>query len=272
MTKATAARQRRQRSVSTADNGALYEDNGIGLYRRKKMAAAEIDNDSIRGSISLVCGSKQQSTDDRGEETVTTIQRPMGDGKGEIQQSALILDGGGWWSGLDRVLSLGGEGLSRREGGVFAGGGGTRELIVTKIHRPKCESGVLRDNGKHDIYSHAVTSGARRGALFRFSRPILRRFSHLFVSDQFWRTAGAFSKTTIFSNFKLACACPLCPPRLHHASTAHAPRPRPTPTAPEFDRLKSLYYDKGPAPSRVEKKESISGWSSAQKPMASLIV
>jgi hypothetical protein len=272
MTKATAARQRRQRSVSTADNGALYEDNGIGLYRRKKMAAAEIDNDSISGSISLICGSKQQSTDDRGEETVTTIQRPMGDGKGEIQQSALILDGGGWWSGLDRVLSLGGEGLSRREGGVFAGGGGIRELIVTKIHRPKCENGVLRDNGKHDIYSHAVTSGARRGALFRFSRPILRQFSHLFVSDQFWRTAGAFSKTTIFSDFKLACACPLCPPCLHHASTAHAPRPRPTPAAPEFDRLKSLYYDKDPAPSRVEKKESISGWSSAQEPMASLIV
>ena len=121
MTKATAARQRRQRSVSTADNGALYEDNGIGLYRRKKMAAAEIDNDSISGSISLICGSKQQSTDDRGEETVTTIQRPMGDGKGEIQQSALILDGGGWWSGLDRVLSLGGEGLSRR--GVYSRAG-----------------------------------------------------------------------------------------------------------------------------------------------------
>jgi hypothetical protein len=40
-----------------------------------------------------------------------------------------------------------------------------------------------------------------------------------------------------FSNFKLAC--PLCPPRLHHASTRTTP-PRPTPAAPEFDRLKSL--------------------------------
>ena len=107
-TKATAARQRRQRSVSTADNGASYEDNGIGLYRRKTMAVAEIDDDAIGGSISLVRGSKQQSTDDRGEETATTIHRPMGDGGGEIQQSALILGGGGRWSGLDRVLSLGG--------------------------------------------------------------------------------------------------------------------------------------------------------------------
>jgi len=52
-----------------------------------------------------------------------------------------------------------------------------------------------------DIYSHAETSGARRGAFFRFSRPTLRQFSHLFVSDQFWHTAGAFSRTTIF--FKL---------------------------------------------------------------------
>ena len=98
--------------MSTADNGASYEDNGIGLYRRKTTAAAEIDDDAIGGSISLVRGWKQQSTDDRGEETATTIQRPMGDGGGEIQQSALILGGGGRWSGLDRVLSLGGEGLS----------------------------------------------------------------------------------------------------------------------------------------------------------------
>jgi hypothetical protein len=98
-TKAT-ARRRRQRSVSTADNGASYEDNGIGLYRRKTTAAADIDDDAIAGSISLVHGSKQQSTDDRGEEMATTIQRPMGDGGGEIQQSALILGGGDGGRGL----------------------------------------------------------------------------------------------------------------------------------------------------------------------------
>ncbi len=55
-TKATAARRRRQRSVSTADNGASYEDNGIGLYRRKTTAAAKINDDAIGGSISLVRG------------------------------------------------------------------------------------------------------------------------------------------------------------------------------------------------------------------------
>jgi hypothetical protein len=97
----------------------------------------------------------------------------------------------------------------------------------------------LRHNGKNDIYSHAETSGARRGAFFRFSRPTLRRFSHLFVSNQFWRTAGAFSKTTIF--FKLQAGVSLVssvpPPRLHRTT----PRLRPTPAAPEFDHLKSLY-------------------------------
>ena len=95
-----------QWSVLTADNGASYEDNGIGLYRRKTTEAAEIDDNAIGGSISLVRGQKQQLTDDRGEETATTIQQPMGDGGGEIQHSALILGRGGWWSGLDRVLSL----------------------------------------------------------------------------------------------------------------------------------------------------------------------
>jgi hypothetical protein len=154
----------------------------------------------------------------------------MGDGGGEIQQSALILGGGGWWSGLDRVLRLGGEGLSRGTGGVFACGEGTRELIVTKIHRPRCESGGLCYNGKNDIYSHAETSGARRGAFFRFSCPTLRRLSHLFVSDRFWRTAGTFSKTTIF--FKLQAGVSLVSsvpsPRLHHARTTPPPHPRRT--------------------------------------------
>ena len=85
----------------TADNGASYEDNGISLYRRKTTAVADIDDDPIGGSISLIRGSKQQSTDDRGEETATTIQRPMGDGGGEIQQSALILGRGEGGRGLE---------------------------------------------------------------------------------------------------------------------------------------------------------------------------
>ena len=70
----------RQRSVLTADNGASYEDNGIGLYRRKTTAAAEIDDDSIGGSISLVRGSKHQSTDNRVEETAMSNDNTMTDG------------------------------------------------------------------------------------------------------------------------------------------------------------------------------------------------
>ena len=87
--------------MSTADNGASYEDNGISLYRRKTTAVADIVDDAIGGSISLVHRSKQQSTDDRGEETATTMQRPMGDGGGEIQQSAIILGMGDGGRGLE---------------------------------------------------------------------------------------------------------------------------------------------------------------------------
>ncbi len=68
--------------MSTADNGASYEDNGVGQYWWKTMAVADLDDNAIGGSISLVRGSKQQSTDDWGEETATTIQRPMGVGGG----------------------------------------------------------------------------------------------------------------------------------------------------------------------------------------------
>jgi hypothetical protein len=72
----------------------------------------------------------------------------------------------------------------------------------------------------------------------RFSDFHLAPISHHFVSDRFWRTAGAFSKTTIF--FKLQAGVSFVssapPPRLHRTT----PRPRPTPAAPEFDHLKSL--------------------------------
>jgi hypothetical protein len=44
------------------------------------------------------------------------------------------------------------------------------------ITEARCESGGLRHNGKNDIYSHAETSGARRGAFFRFSPPTLPIF------------------------------------------------------------------------------------------------
>jgi hypothetical protein len=112
-----------------------------------------------------------------------------------------------------------------RDGGVFAGGG-------TRDKRAHCESGGLRHNGKHDIYSHAETSGARRGAFFRFSRPTLRRFSHHFVSDRFWRTAGAFSKTTIF--FKLQAGVSFVSSAPPPPSTAPRPAPAPPPPHPNL--------------------------------------
>ncbi len=71
--------QRRQRRTTTAGDGSGTKKD-YGLYWRKTTAAADIDDDAIGGSISLVRGLKQQSNDDRGEETATAIQRPMGDG------------------------------------------------------------------------------------------------------------------------------------------------------------------------------------------------
>jgi hypothetical protein len=86
-----------QRSVLTADNGASYEDNGIGLYCRKTTAAAEIDDDAIGGSISLVRGSKQQSTDDRGEETAMSNGNTMTDGGWGRRDTTISLNIG--WGG-----------------------------------------------------------------------------------------------------------------------------------------------------------------------------
>jgi hypothetical protein len=130
-------------------------------------------------------------------------------------------------------------GVIARDGRYIRGRGRDKRAHRDTSTEPRCESGGLRHNGKHGIYSHAETSGARRGAFIRFSRPTLRRFSHLFVGDQFWRTAGAFSKTTIF--FKLQAGVSLVsssapPPRCTTPTSTPRPRPRRT----EFDHLKSL--------------------------------
>ncbi len=128
-TKATAARRRRQRSVSTADNGASYEDNGIGLssednvsgrHRRRRHRRQHQSRPLIETTINRRPGWGD------GDDNTTT------DGGWGRRDTTISLNIGreGRWSGLDRVLSLGGEGLSLGTGGVFAGGGGTRELIV----------------------------------------------------------------------------------------------------------------------------------------------
>jgi hypothetical protein len=53
-------------------------------------------------------------------------------GWGRRDTTILNIGRGVRWSGLDRVLSLGGGGSSLGTGGVFAGRGGTRELIIQK--------------------------------------------------------------------------------------------------------------------------------------------
>jgi hypothetical protein len=74
------------------------------------------------------------------------------------------------------------------------------------------------------IYIPTLKPPAQGGVRFSdFHAPPCADFRTFSSAIDFGGTAGAFSKTTIFSNFKLAC--PLCPPRLHHASTAPPPHP-----------------------------------------------
>ena len=78
-----------------ADNGTLYEDNGISLYQRKTTAAADIKDETIGASISLV------RIRNNNQQTTGVRRQPVGDGGGEIQQSALILGGGDGGRGLE---------------------------------------------------------------------------------------------------------------------------------------------------------------------------
>jgi hypothetical protein len=80
---------------------------------------------------------------------------------------------------------------------------------------------------------------AQGGVCFSdFHAPPCADFRTYLSAIDFGAPLAHLTRLTSFSNFKLVC--PMCPPRLHHASTAPAPRPRPTPATPEFDRLKSL--------------------------------
>jgi hypothetical protein len=93
----------------------------------------------------------------------------------------------------------------------------------------------LCHNGKNDIIP-TLKPLAQGGVRFSdFQAPPCADFLgflHLFISDRFCGTAGAFSKTTIF--FKLQAVVSLVssapPPRIHRTT----PRPRPTPAAPEL--------------------------------------
>jgi len=91
------------------------------------------------------------------------------------------------------------------------------------------------------IFIPTLKPQAQGGVRFSdFHAPPFADF-HTFLSVMdFGAPLARLARLSSFSNFKLAC--PLCPPRLHRASTAPAPRPRPSPAAPEFDCLKSLYY------------------------------
>ncbi len=94
-----------------------------------------------------------------------------------------------------------------RDGGCIPGREGTRELIVTKIHRPRCESGGLRYNG--NLWRKAG------GAFFRFSHPPCTDFRTFLSAINFGAPLADLARLPSFSNFKLVC--PLCPPCLQLA-------------------------------------------------------
>ena len=142
----------------------------------------------------------------------------------------------------------------RRGGGVVARDGGCirgrerdkrahREInnmirIIShhdNITEARCKSGGLRHNGKNDIYSHAETSGARRGAFFRFSRPTLRRFSRIFapfrqrsILAYRWRSSQDYH---LFQTSSWRVPCVL------RASTTPPPHHAPPPPHPRRTRI-----------------------------------
>ena len=129
-------------------------------------------------------------------------------------------------------------GVIARDGRCIHGRGRDKRAHRDTSTEPRCESGGLRHNGKHDIYSHAETSGARRFS--DFHAPPCADFRTFLSAINFGAPLARLARLPSFTNLKLAC--PLCPLRLHGARTStphHAPAP-PRPAAPEFDRLKSL--------------------------------
>jgi hypothetical protein len=91
------------------------------------------------------------------------------------------------------------------------------------------------------IFIPTLKPMAQGGVRFSdFHAPPCADFRTILSEIDFGAPLAHLARLPSFSNLKLVC--PLCPPRLHHASTTPAPRPRPTPAAPEFDRLKSLYW------------------------------
>jgi hypothetical protein len=69
-----------------------------------------------------------------------------------------------------------------------------------------------------------VQGGVR---FFGFSHPALRRFSQIFISDRFWRTAGAFVKSAIFFKLQAVVSVVSTTPASHPRHARATPPPHP---------------------------------------------
>jgi hypothetical protein len=121
-----------------------------------------------------------------------------------------------------------------RDGGVFVGGG-------TRDKRAHCDK-KYTDRGvrvedcatmEKMIFIPTLKPLAQGGVRFSdFHAPPCADFRTILSAIDFGAPLAHSERLPSFSNFKLVC--PLCPPRLHHASTAPRPAPAPPPPHPNL--------------------------------------
>ena len=114
----------------------LTESSSAAVADSDNTIGSNYDN-TIGGSISLIHESKQQSTDDRGEEMATTIQRPMG----ETTISLKIGRGGQW---LDQWWQQRQSARRRRQQkGLWHSGGGQQVQLQEIVMRQRRRTSSL---------------------------------------------------------------------------------------------------------------------------------
>ena len=119
---------------NSTPSSALMESSSAAVADSNDTIGSNYDN-TIGGSISLIHESKQQSTDDWGEEMATTIQRPMGWGRRETTISLKIGRGGQW---LDQWWQQRQSARRRRQQkGLWHSGGGQQVQLQEIVMRQR---------------------------------------------------------------------------------------------------------------------------------------
>jgi len=117
-------------------------------------------------------------------------------------------------------------GVVARDGGCIHGRGrdkrAHRDIIIIST---EVWVGGLRHNGKKWYLLPRWNLWCKAGCVFPIFTPPCADFRTFLSAIDFGAPLAHLARLPSFSNFNLGC--PLCPPRLHHASTAPCPAPAP---------------------------------------------